>query len=248
MDRGVDKPTPNAATGLRVVVADDAPLIRAAVAEFLQQRGLSVVAQTADPAATLAAVRSHRPDVLLLDVRMPPTWTTEGREVAVEVRRREPTVGIVFLTQASDGDLVREVLARTGDQESGLGLIRKEESSGDDRLLTMVTAVAAGDVVVDASVGGDPGRWNGKEPRSRVSTQLTSREREILFLMSQGLTNAGIAACLTLSVRTVENHIARLFGRLGLTGADDPQLHRRVCAVVSYLTGIDRGSIPPAPP
>lgn len=214
---------------IRVLVVDDAPLIRDALAAFLIAEGMDVVGTAPDPAAALSAIVELEPDVVLLDVRMPPTYTDEGIEVAVEVRRRRPGTGIVLITQDANGDPLGTLLARLSGDSLRLGFIRKEEASSRDRLCQVIAEVAAGAIRIDPTLAADAVRAHG------LVRGLTSREHQVLVLMASGLSNRGIADELVLSIRTVEGTIARIFERLGLTDSSEEIVNRRVAAVVAYL-------------
>lgn len=214
---------------IRVLVVDDAPLIRDALAAFLMAEGMDVVGTAPDPAAALSAVVELEPDVVLLDVRMPPTYTDEGIEVAVEVRRRRPGTGIVLITQDANGDPLGTLLSRLPADSIRLGFIRKEEASSRDRLCQVIAEVAAGAIRIDPTLAADAVRERG------LGLGLTTREHQVLVLMASGLSNRGIADELVLSIRTVEGTIARIFERLGLTDPNEEIVNRRVAAVVAYL-------------
>jgi DNA-binding NarL/FixJ family response regulator len=212
---------------LRVVLADDADLLREALAASLTAAGFQVVAQARDGATLLAAVAATRPDVVVVDVRMPPTNTTEGLEAASAIRRAHPGTGILVLSQYVETryavDLVRE-------DPAGIGYLLKDRVSRVADLADAVRRVAAGDTVIDPEV---VARLLGRPRRHSPLEELTRREREILTLMAEGRSNAGIAERLGLEIKTVEGHVGQIFGKLALEPAADD--HRRVLAVLAFL-------------
>lgn len=224
-----DSAKPNEAKHqIRVLVVDDAPLIRDALAAFLTAEGLLVVGTAADPAAALQSVAALSPDVVVLDVRMPPTFTDEGIETAVEIRRTHPHTGIVLLTQDASGDPLATLVSRLAHQPRRLALLRKEEASARGRLCTLITEVA------DVANLDRPEHARLFQERAN-GLGLTPRELDVVVLMAAGLSNRGIAKELFLSVRTVEGTVSRVFERLGLTDSGEEVVNRRVSAVVAYL-------------
>lgn len=214
---------------IRVVLADDAVLLREALAAALAAAGFVVVGQAADVDGLLEAVERADPDVVVVDVRMPPTHTTEGLAAAREMRRRRPDQAILVLSQYVETryavDLVR-------DDPAGLGYLLKDHVSRITDLADAVRRVAAGETVIDPEV---VGRLLGRPRRHSPLDELTRREREILALMAEGRSNQGIADELTLELKTVEGHVGQVFSKLGLepTSSD----HRRVLAVLAFLRG-----------
>ena len=216
----------------RVVIADDSALIRDGVAALLREHGLDVVATAGDAEALHAAVARHHPDIVLVDIRMPPTWTNEGLVAAEVIRRNHPDIGVLVLSQHIEPvyaiDLVRE-----GDQHSGYLL--KDRIADIDILLDAVRRVARGGCVVDPAL--TEGLVRGADSRG-VLADLSDAERDVLDLIAQGLSNQAIAERLTLSAAIVEDHVSEIFGKLGLEGggADD----RRVAAVITWLQATAR--------
>ena len=213
----------------RIVLADDAVLLREALAAALEAAGFTVVGQAADVDGLLDAVERADPDVVVVDVRMPPTHTTEGLAAARELRRRRPGQPILVLSQYVETryavDLVRE-------DPAGLGYLLKDHVSRIADLAESVRRVAAGETVIDPEV---VGRLLGRPRQHSPLDELTRREREILALMAEGRSNQGIADALTLELKTVEGHVGRVFSKLGLeSSASD---HRRVLAVLAFLRG-----------
>jgi DNA-binding NarL/FixJ family response regulator len=212
---------------IRVVLADDAVLLREALAAALSAAGFDVVGQAADVDGLLRAVEANDPDVVVVDVRMPPTNTTEGLEAAREIRRRRPGRAILVLSQYVETryavDLVR-------DDPAGLGYLLKDRVSRIGDLADAVRRVANGETVIDPEV---VGRLLGRPRRHSPLDELTRREREILGLMAEGRSNHGIADALTLELKTVEGHVGQIFSKLGLEPTSDA--HRRVLAVLTFL-------------
>ena len=215
------------ATPIRVALADDAVLLREALAAGLRAAGCDVVAQASDAAALLAAVDRSQPDVVVVDVRMPPTHTTEGLEAAQEIRRRWPATAILVLSQYIETryavDLIRE-------DPAGVGYLLKDRVTRMDDLADAVRRVHAGESVIDPEI---VGRLLGRPRLHSPIDELTPREREILGLMAEGRSNQAIADRLGLELKTVEGHVGQIFGKLGLEPAAAD--HRRVLAVLSYL-------------
>jgi DNA-binding NarL/FixJ family response regulator len=212
---------------LRVVLADDAVLLREALAAALAAAGFEVVDQAADVDGLLRAVERDDPDVVVVDVRMPPTNTTEGLEAAREIRRRTPGRAILVLSQYVETryavDLVR-------DDPAGLGYLLKDRVTRIADLADAVRRVARGETVIDPEV---VARLMGRPRRHSPLDELTRREREILGLMAEGRSNHGIAGALALELKTVEGHVGQIFSKLGLEPTSDA--HRRVLAVLTFL-------------
>jgi DNA-binding NarL/FixJ family response regulator len=212
---------------LRVVLADDAVLLREALAASLSAAGFEVVGQAAEAGSLPDLVRVTAPDVLVVDVRMPPTHTTEGLEAARAIRREHPGLAILVLSQVIESrhavDLLRE-------SPAGVGYLLKDHVTRIGDLADAVRRVAAGESVIDPEVVARLlGRPRGHSPLD----ELTPREREILALMAEGRSNQGIAERLVLDQKTVEGHVTRIFSKLRLEPAS--QDHRRVLAVLTLL-------------
>lgn len=212
---------------LRVLLADDAVLLRDAIAAALTAAGFAVVGQAGDVAGLMALVATAQPDVVIVDVRMPPTHTTEGLEAAREIRRRDERIGILVLSQYVETRYAMELIR---DNPAGIGYLLKDRVSRVADLADAVRRVARGGSVIDPEV---VGRLLGRPREHSPLDELTRREREILGLMAEGRSNPGIAECLVLEVKTVEGHISQVFGKLGLE--PQPEDHRRVLAVLTYL-------------
>jgi DNA-binding NarL/FixJ family response regulator/class 3 adenylate cyclase len=212
---------------LRVVLADDAVLLREALAAGLKAAGFEVVGQAGDVAALLSLVESRSPDVAVVDVRMPPTHTTEGLEAAREIRRRHPGTAILVLSQYVE---TRYAIDLIRDDASGVGYLLKDRVTRLEDLSDAVRRVAAGGSVIDPEV---VGRLLGRPRRHSPLDELTPREREILGLMAEGRSNQGIAEQLVLELKTVEGHVGQIFSKLGLEPSTGE--HRRVLAVLLVL-------------
>jgi DNA-binding NarL/FixJ family response regulator len=214
---------------IRIVLADDAVLLREALAAALAASGFEVVGQADDVPGLLALVEREQPDLAVVDVRMPPTHTTEGLEAARRIRAEHPRIAILVLSQYVETryavDLIR-------DDPAGVGYLLKERVMRLGDLTDAVRRVAAGGSVIDPEV---VSRLLGRRRSHSSLDELTSREREILAQMAEGRSNAAIAERLTLEVRTVEGHVRTIFSKLGLEPAIED--HRRVLAVLAYLRG-----------
>jgi DNA-binding NarL/FixJ family response regulator len=214
---------------LRIVLADDAVLLREALAAALVAAGFDVVGQAADVPGLVALVEQERPDVAIVDVRMPPTHTTEGLEAARQIRRESPGTAILVLSQYVETryavDLIRE-------DPVGVGYLLKDRIMRLPDLADAVRRVAAGGSVIDPEV---VATLLGRPRRHSPLDELTKREREILSFMAEGRSNTAIAEHLTLEIKTVERHVGTIFSKLGLEPAAAD--HRRVLAVLAYLRG-----------
>jgi DNA-binding NarL/FixJ family response regulator len=210
---------------MRIVIADDAAILREGLAHLLTARGHEVVAAVGDPQGLRAAVAEHRPDVAVVDIRMPPTHTDEGLRTAIELRRDHPDVGILLFSQYVETRYATDLLAGS---PAGVGYLLKERVGDIDDFVDALHRVASGGTALDPEVVGhllNAGR--------RGVSALTPRERDVLGLMAEGRTNAAIAKTLVVSDRAVEKHIANIFLKLDLPPSGDD--HRRVLAVLRYL-------------
>jgi DNA-binding NarL/FixJ family response regulator len=214
---------------LRVVVADDSVLLRDGLVRLLTDSGFDVVAAVGDADGLLDAVTEHSPDLCLVDVRMPPTHTDEGLRAAIEIRRRQPDVAVLVLSQYVEERYAGELL--TGDV-AGVGYLLKDRVIDVDDFLVSLRRVANGGSAIDAEV---VSQILGRSQRSGDLDRLTPREREVLTLMAEGLSNGGIAERLVISHGAVEKHISNVFMKLGLDAEESG--HRRVLAVLTYLRG-----------
>jgi DNA-binding NarL/FixJ family response regulator len=218
-----------AAVPIRTIVADDSVLLRDGVVRLLSDSGFDVVAAVGDAEALLDAATEHDPDLCIVDVRMPPTHTDEGLRAAIEIKRRSPEVAVLVLSQYVEERYAGELL--TGNV-SGVGYLLKDRVIDVDDFLASLRRVAAGGSAVDTEV---ISQILGRS-RNRVEIdRLTPREREVLTLMAEGLSNAGIAERLVVSAGAVEKHISNVFMKLGLEPEEGA--HRRVLAVLTYLRG-----------
>jgi DNA-binding NarL/FixJ family response regulator len=212
---------------MRVVIADDAPLIRQGIAGLLSEGGLEVVSEVGDAGALLASVRDKRPDVALVDIRMPPTFTDEGLRAAQEIRARYPETAVVVLSQHLEAEYALRLIE---DSPGGVGYLLKERVGRVEQLVDAMRRVEAGECVVDRGVVDE---LLAHRRRVDLTAELSAREREILALMAEGRSNQGICAALWLSPKTVEAHIRNVFAKLGITPASED--NRRVLAVLTYL-------------
>ncbi len=211
--------------GLSVVVADDTPAIRRAVTLSLRRRGHRVVAEAQTGAEAVTLAQALRPDVVVLDIRMPPTFTNEGLHAAALIGEHAPEVGVVVLSQYVEATWALRLMDR---RTRGTAYLLKDRLEDLDLLDRTVRTTAAGGSVVDQEIVDRLLRRN-----SEALAQLTDRERTVLALMAAGRSNGGIAADLTLTGKTVESHVRAIFSKLALTADDDG--HRRVRAVLKYL-------------
>ena len=211
---------------MRVVVADDSLLLREGLQLLLAEAGHDVVASVADGPSFVTAMLEHRPDIGIVDVRMPPSNTDEGLRAAVDVRRSWPEARLMVLSQYVEVSYADDLLA-AGD--GGVGYLLKDRVSDLDDFLRAVSTVAAGGTALDPLV---VRQLMGRNRDPLVD--LTPREREVLSLMAEGRSNAAIAEALSVSLAGVEKHTQRIFAKLGLM-PDDNGAHRRVAAVLRFL-------------
>jgi DNA-binding NarL/FixJ family response regulator len=212
---------------LRVVIAEDAALFRAGLTRLIEDHGHRVCAAVGDGDALLAAVAEHRPDVVVADIRMPPTHTDEGLRAALEIRRRCPGTGVLMLSQYIE---TRYTVRLLEGNAAGAGYLLKERVADVAEFLGALQRVAAGGTALDPEVVGHLLRA-GRRADSLAA--LTAREREVLTLMAEGRSNAGIADALVVTGGTVEKHVASIFDKLGLS--PDEGDNRRVLAVLRHL-------------
>ena len=212
---------------MRLVVADDAVLLREGAVRLLEEAGFDVVAQAGDADDLLRKVRAHKPDVAIIDVRMPPENADDGLRAALTIRDELPDTGILLLSQYVEDRYLGELLA--GGAE-GVGYLLKDRIAEVERLTDAVERVGEGGSVLDPEVVAQMlGRSREKGPLD----ELTDREREVLGLMAEGRTNRAIAAELFISERAVERHVTSIFSKLDLVPTEED--HRRVLAVLTYL-------------
>jgi DNA-binding NarL/FixJ family response regulator len=213
---------------VRVVVADDAVLIREGLIRLLEEFGCQVVAAVGDGDSLVEAVAEHRPDVSVVDVRMPPGFTDEGLRAAVEARRRVPGAPVLILSQYVEVSYADDLLA---DARGAVGYLLKDRVVDVEDFLGGLRTVAAGGTVVDPQV---VAQLMVRRRRDDPLALLTPREREVLGLMAEGRSNPAIGRQLVISDGAVEKHIRSIFAKLGLYAEDGDQ-HRRVLAVLAYL-------------
>jgi DNA-binding NarL/FixJ family response regulator len=215
---------------LRVVLAEDNYLVREGTRRLLEDTGeVDVVATAGDAAQLLRVVADQRPDVVVTDIRMPPSHSMEGIEAAHTIRRDHPDTGVVVLSQYADGGYALELFK---DGTAGLGYMLKERIGDLEDLLAAITNVAAGGSTIDPQIVEVLVGARARASRSLLRT-LTPRELDVLGEMAQGKNNAGVAASLHLSESAVEKHVSAIFLKLGVT--EQPQLSRRVSAVLAFL-------------
>jgi DNA-binding NarL/FixJ family response regulator len=214
---------------MRIVIADDAVLLREGAARLLEEAGFEVVAQAGDAEDLLRKVRAHTPDVAIIDVRMPPDNVDDGLRAALTIRDELPGVGILMLSQYVEDRYLGELLA--GGAE-GVGYLLKDRLADVDRLTEAVQRVAGGGSVLDPEV---VAQMLGRSREAGPLDSLTDREREVLGRMAEGRTNRAIAEELFVSERAVERHVTSIFSKLDLPAGE--QDHRRVLAVLAYLRG-----------
>ena len=212
---------------MRVVIADDSVLFREGLARILRDGGFEVAAQAGDGEELREAVRHLQPDVAIVDVRMPPTQTDEGTQAARDIRAEHHGVGVLMLSQVVE---VRHAFELFSEQPEGFGYLLKDRVLEIDEFLESVRRVGRGGTVLDPEVVGQlMGRRRTQDPLE----ELTPREREVLELMAEGLSNHGICQKLVLSPKTIETHVHSIFGKLALP--QEPDEHRRVLAVLAFL-------------
>ena len=212
--------------GLRVVLADDSALLREGVARLLEDAGFDVAAQSGTPEDLLRHVAMHHPDVAVVDVRMPPTFTDEGLVAATEIRRRWPEVGVLVLSQVVEAGYAAELLS----QPEGIGYLLKDRVANVEEFATALRRIAAGGSAFDPLVVAE---LLGRTRRDDPIDKLTPREREVLELMAEGRSNQAIADAMFVTLRAVEKHVTNIFEKLDLSASPDD--HRRVLAVLSLL-------------
>ena len=213
--------------GTTVVLADDSVLLREGTARLLEDAGFSVVGQAGDADDLLLKVRSYRPDVAVVDIRMPPTHTDEGLRAAKEIREKHPGTGVLVLSQYVESDYAMELLSESAE---GVGYLLKDRVADIGDFASAVRRVAEGGSALDPTIVSRlVGRRRGSDPLA----DLTPREREVLEQMAEGRSNKAIASRLVVTERAVEKHVTSIFGKLRLPPSSDD--HRRVLAVLAYL-------------
>jgi DNA-binding NarL/FixJ family response regulator len=212
---------------MRVVIADDSVLLREGAARILADAGMEIVGQAGDAEDLLRKVRAHKPDVAIVDIKMPPDNVDGGLRAAVEIRRELPSTGVLILSQYVEEHYVMQLLS---EGTEGVGYLLKDRIAEVERFVDAIRRVAEGGSVLDPEVVAEMlGRRRQKTPLD----DLTAREREVLSAMAEGYTNAEIAGRLFVTERAVERHVTSIFTKLGLTAEEGG--HRRVLAVLAYL-------------
>jgi DNA-binding NarL/FixJ family response regulator len=214
---------------VRVVIAEDQALLREGIVALLRENDVEVVAVADDGPGLLRVLAGHKPDLAIVDVRLPPTFTDEGVRAAIEARRRQPGVGILILSQYVEPVYTAELLA-TG--QGGIGYLLKERVGDVPAFLDAVRRVAGGGTALDREVVAELVQTRGQAGDGPLES-LSPREHEVLGLMAEGRTNAAIARSLVVTLGAVEKHISNIFSKLDLPATDDD--HRRVLAVLTYL-------------
>jgi DNA-binding NarL/FixJ family response regulator len=212
---------------VRVVLAEDSVLLREGVARLLEEQGFEIVAQTGTAQDLMLKVRSYSPNVVIVDIRMPPTHTDEGLKAAQEIRETYPDIGVLVLSQYVEPSYAMELLAESAE---GVGYLLKDRVSDVSEFAAAVRRVGEGGSALDPAI---VSQLVGRRRRDDPIDQLTPREREVLEHMAQGRSNQGIADQLVVTERAVEKHVTSIFGKLRLPHA--PEDHRRVLAVLTYL-------------
>ena len=212
---------------MRIVIAEDAALFRAGLARLLQDEGHQVCAAVADGDAMLTAAARDHPDIVIADVRMPPTYTDEGLRAALELRRTHPGTGVLVLSQYIETRYAARLLHGS---PAGVGYLLKDRVADVTEFTDAVRRVGAGGTALDREV---VSQLLVASRHAGDLDPLTPRERDVLALMAEGRSNAGIATALVLTLGTVEKHVASIFGKLGLPASDSD--NRRVLAVLRYL-------------
>ena len=212
---------------MRVVIADDVMLTREGIARLLTDAGLHVAAQVGDATSLLRAVGATRPDAAIVDIRMPPTHTDEGIVAAHQIRAGHPGVSVLILSQYVEPHYAMRLLDKLPER---VGYLLKERVFDVANLVDALRRLADGETVIDPTI---VARLMARKRRVGPLDELSGREREVLALLAEGLSNRAIAARLYVTERTVEAHVKQIFQKLGLT--TDPDSHRRVLAVLAYL-------------
>jgi DNA-binding NarL/FixJ family response regulator len=212
---------------MRVVVADDSVLLREGVVRLLEENGFDVVAQAGDAEDLIRKVKAHKPDVAVVDIRMPPTNTDDGLRAALEIRAELPDTGVLVLSQYVEEGYALDLV---GESAGGVGYLLKDRVADVERFVDSVKRVADGGSALDPEV---VSQLVGRARRDDPLEELTPREREVLGLMAEGRSNHAIAEHMIVTERAVEKHVTSIFVKLDLAPA--PEDHRRVLAVLAFL-------------
>jgi DNA-binding NarL/FixJ family response regulator len=214
---------------VRVVVAEDLYLLRDGLVRLLEARGFEIAAAVGEAPTLLRALLDERPEVAIVDVRLPPTFTDDGLRAAIEARRAVPGLPVLVLSQYVEQLYARELLA---DKTGGVGYLLKDRVFNDDQFVEAIRTVAAGGTVMDSEV---VTKLLGRPTRQEPLARLSAREREVLGLMAEGRSNSAIAQRLFVTEKAVSKHSTSIFVKLDLAPSDDD--NRRVLAVLAYLNG-----------
>jgi len=212
---------------MRVVLGEDSVLLREGIARLLKDAGFDVVAQAGDADDLLRKVRAHKPDIAIVDIRMPPTHTDEGLRAAQMIRAELPNTAVLVLSQYVEEDYAVQLLSESAE---GVGYLLKDRVADVDRFIDAIRRVADGGSALDPEV---VSQMLGRRRSAGPLTELTPREREVISLMAEGRSNHAIAAELVITDRAVEKHVTGIFSKLNLVSTPDD--HRRVLAVLAYL-------------
>jgi DNA-binding NarL/FixJ family response regulator len=215
---------------VRVVIAEDQALLREGIVALLREKGIDVVAQAEDGAGLLRILAGHKPDLAIVDVRLPPTFTDEGIRAALEARAKYPGLGVLILSQYVEPVYTAELL---DSGEGGIGYLLKERVGDVKAFIGAVESVARGGTALDREVVSELVRRRDPSGSGGALGALTPRETEVLGLMAEGRTNTAIARALVVTPGAVEKHISNIFSKLDLPATDED--HRRVLAVLAFL-------------
>ncbi len=215
---------------MRVVIAEDQALLREGIVALLREKGIDVVAQAEDGPGLLRILAGHKPDLAIVDVRLPPTFTDEGVRAALEARAKYPGLGVLILSQYVEPVYTAELL---DSGEGGIGYLLKERVGDVKAFVAAVENVARGGTALDREVVSELVRRRDADGGDGALAALTPREREVLGLMAEGKTNTAIARSLVVTPGAVEKHISNIFSKLDLPATDED--HRRVLAVLAFL-------------
>ena len=212
---------------MRVVIAEDSVLLREGMVHLLEEAGFEVVGQAGNADELILKVRSYKPDVAIVDIRMPPTQTDEGLRAAKQIRSELPQTGVLVLSAYLESEYALELLSESAE---GVGYLLKDRVSDIEQFLSAVRRVGEGGSALDPEI---VSRLVGRRRQRDPLDDLTPREREVLSLMAEGLSNAAVAARLVVTERAVEKHVTSIFAKLRLPAS--PDQHRRVLAVLAFL-------------
>src|SRR3954452_9633422 len=212
---------------MRALIAEDSVLLREGISRLLTEAGIEIVGQAGDGEDLVRKARAHKPDVVVTDIRMPPTQTDEGVRAAKVIRGELPETGVLVLSQYVEEGYVMELL---GERADGVGYLLKDRVTDIERFVEAVRRVAGGGSALDPEV---VSHMLGRRRREDPLDDLTPREREVLALMAEGYSNAAIAAKLVVTDRAVEKHVTNVFAKLGF--GSEPEYHRRVLAVLTFV-------------